>query len=476
MNTTMRRSKSLFAMAALLVAATIGTTAVAATVPNATEIQRGHYLAIAGDCVACHTAPGGKVYAGGLAVATPIGPIISTNITPSKTNGIGDYTLQQFSDAVRRGVRADGKRLYPAMPYTSYAQLTNADAQAMYAYFMHGVQPVDSRPPRTHLPFPFNIRLSMAAWNALFLDHKPFTPDPDASAAWNRGAYLVRGLTHCGTCHTPRNLMMAEESSRFLAGASLGTWFAPNITSDPGSGIGNWSEQAIVAYLKTGQAPGKAQAGGPMTEAIDNSFRHLTTTDLTAIATYLKTVPARHDAADSKSVDAWGSAYADLASIRGKALPKNPDEMSGAQLYDAYCSTCHQDRGQGSFDGGLPPLFHNTATGRSNTNNLVMVILDGIRWHTNGSGVHMPGFASELSDRQVATLGNYLTQHFGNPAVKVSVDQVRMLRSGGASSHLVLIAQVIVIAILVIIALIIATIVLALLRRSRRRADSAVSR
>ncbi|TAN03344.1 MAG: cytochrome c [Rhodanobacteraceae bacterium] len=444
----------------------------AATPPDAVQIQRGHYLAIAGDCVACHTAPGGKPYAGGLPVTTPIGPIFSTNITPSKKDGIGNYTLQQFSDAVRRGIRADGKRLYPAMPYTSYAQLTNADLDALYAYFMHGVQPVNTKPPRTHLPFPFNIRLSMAAWNALFLDHKPFVPDPKESPQWNRGAYLVRGLTHCGTCHTPRNLMMAEEPSHFLAGASLGTWFAPNITSDPTSGIGGWSEQAIVDYLKTGRAPGKAQAAGPMAEAVDNSFRYLTTDDLAAIATYLKTVPARRDPQDSKPVDTWGAAYADLASIRGKPLPKDPDDMSGAQLYDAYCSTCHQDRGQGSFDGGLPPLFHNTATGRSNTDNLVMAILDGVHLYGHGSTMQMPSFAGELTDRQVATLGAYVTQHFGNPSAKVSVDQVRRLRAGGAPSHLVLIAQVAVIVVLVIIALIIAFIILAIVRRRRRSTAS----
>lgn len=472
MSAMMRHRGRSCATLALLVFASISTRAMAAAGPDAAQIQSGRYLAIAGDCVACHTAPGGKSYAGGLPVATPVGSIIATNITPSKTAGIGRYTLQQFSDAVRKGIRADGKRLYPAMPYTAYAQLTDADVRALYAYFMHGVQPVDSSPPRTHLSFPFNIRLSMAAWNVFFLERKPFVPVPGKSAAWNRGAYLVRGLTHCGTCHTPRNLMMAEQSSRFLAGASLGTWFAPNITPDPNSGIGNWGEQAIVEYLETGHAPGQAQAGGPMAEAIDNSLRRLTTADLAAIATYLKTVPARHDAADSKPVDAWGTAYADLAGIRGKALPKNPDDMSGARLYDAYCATCHQDRGQGSFDGGLPPLFHNTATGRSNTDNLVMVILDGIHWHTDGSGVHMPGFASELSDQQLATLGNYLTQHFGNPSAKVSVDQVRVLRRGGAPSHLVLIAQVIVIAILVIIALIIGSIILALVRRSRRRTDS----
>jgi len=445
--------------------------AIAATAPasaaSAAEVQRGRYLALAGDCEACHTAPGGKPFAGELPVATPIGSIVSTNITPSRSDGIGGYTLQQFSDAVRKGVRSDGKNLYPAMPYTAYAQLDDADVRALYAYFMHGVQSVDRRPPPTRLPFPFNIRASMAFWNLLFLDHKPFAPDPKQSAEWNRGAYLVRGLTHCGTCHTPRNFFMAEQSSRFLSGASLGTWFAANITPDPNSGIGNWGDQDIVQYLQRGSAPGKGQAAGPMAEAVDHSLRHLTGADLDAIALYLKSIPARRDPNITRAADSWGGSYADLASIRGKPLPKKPDQMTGLQLYDAYCATCHQDRGQGSFDGGLPPLFHNTATGRRNTDNLVMVMLDGIAWRTDGSGVRMPAFAQELSDRQVATLGDYLTQHFGDPAATVTVDQVRMLRAGGPSSNLVLLARIGLAVAIVILITIIVAIVWALLRRRR---------
>jgi len=433
---------------------------------NAERVQRGKYLATAGDCVACHTAPGGKPFAGGLPLPTPIGDIIATNITPSKTAGIGNYTERQFSDALRRGIRADGRHLYPAMPYTAYAQITDADMQALYAYFMHGVAPVDSKPAPTRLPFPFNLRWSMAAWNMLFLDSKPFTPDPGKSAAWNRGAYLVRGLAHCSTCHTPRNLLMAEQPSRELAGGDVGTWHAPNITPDADSGIGNWSEAELVAYIKLGHATGRAQAAGPMAEAVDNSLQYLTAADLQAIATYLKTIPAQHDPADTRAVDDWGSASDELDSLRGVALPVDPDKMTGAQLYDAYCASCHQARGQGSFDGGLPPLFHNTATGRTNTNNLVMVILDGIRW-TDRSGVHMPGFANHLDDRQIATLAAYLIRHYGNPAAKVSVEQVRQLRAGGAPSHLVaLVRWAMAIVLLVILAIVILSV-----RRMRRRSS-----
>ena len=417
----------------------------AAPAPSSELVQRGKYLATAGDCVACHTAPGGKPMAGGLAIATPLGDIIATNITPSKTHGIGNYTEAQFRDALRKGLRDDGQHLYPAMPYTSYAQVTDEDANAMYAYFMQGVAAVDTAPAQaTALPFPFNVRLSMAAWNLLFLDSKPFAADASQSAEWNRGAYLTRGLAHCSTCHTPRNLLMAEDIKRELGGSVIGTWFAPNITPDANSGIGAWSPQEIADYMRLGHVANKAQAAGPMAEAVDNSLKYLTPEDLLAIATYVKSVPALHDPADTKPAHEWGAASNDLDSVRGVPWPKNRDQLTGAQLYDAHCATCHQASGQGSFDGGLPPLFHNTAVGRSNTNNLVMVVLDGIeRQATPGDPeVKMQGFRNIMSDVQVATLASYLTKQYGNPDVKVSAEQVRALRAGGAPSHLAFLAQV----------------------------------
>lgn len=419
--------------------------AVASGAANATPselVQRGKYLAMAGDCVACHTAPGGKAMAGGLALPTPIGAIVSTNITPSKTHGIGNYTEQQFRDALRKGVRADGQHLYPAMPYTSYALVSDDDAQALYAYFMQDVAPIDATPEQTTaLPFPFNIRLSMATWNLLFLDNKPFATDTSNSSEWNRGAYLARGLAHCSSCHTPRNLLMAEDRHRELGGGVVGTWFAPNITSDANSGVGGWSHNEIADYLRLGQVANKAQAAGPMAEAVDHSLRHLTAEDLRAIAVYLKSVPALHDTADTRPAHAWGAATNDLKSVRGVAWPKDRDQLSGAQLYDAHCATCHQASGQGSFDGGLPPLFHNTAVGRSNTNNLVMVLLDGIQRVGEQPEVKMQGFRRVMSDVQIATLASYLTKQYGNPEARVTAEQVKNLRAGGAPSNLVWLAR-----------------------------------
>ena len=413
---------------------------------DAALVQRGRYLATAGDCVACHSVGGGKPMAGGLALATPLGDIVSTNITPSTSHGIGNYTLRQFADALRKGVRADGAHLYPAMPYTAYATVTDADVAALYAYFMHGVAPVDAAPARrTDLPFPFSVRMSMAGWNLLFLDRKPFVADTAQSAEWNRGAYLANGLAHCTTCHTPRNALMAEDLSRNLGGSSLGTWFAPNITSDMQSGVGTWSTQELADYLRTGRAAGKAQAAGPMAEAIDHSLRHLSEDDLRAIATYVKSVPAVHDAADTVPAHARGGAVNGMAYLRGEALPTDPDKMSGAQLFDAHCATCHQAGGQGSFDGRLPSLFHNTVLGRANGDNLVMAMLDGVRREQeqgDAMETRMPAFRNALDDTQVATLATYLTATYGNPQAKVTADQVRTLRTGGPTSRLVTLARV----------------------------------
>ncbi len=442
--------------------------AFAADSNDAVLLQRGEYLATAGDCIACHSAAAGKPYAGGLAIATPLGKIVSSNITPSKTNGIGNYTLEQFDDALRRGVRADGQHLYPAMPYTAYAQLNDDDVKALYTYFQHGVTAVDSQPAATTLPFPFNIRLSMAAWNLLFLDGKPFVPDTSKSAEWNRGAYLVLGLAHCSACHTPRNVAMAEDSAQPLAGAVVSTWFAPNISNDPVSGIGGWSEAEIAEYLRSGRAVGKAQAAGPMAEAIDNSLSRLTDADRKAIAVYLKAGPIQHHAGDdTQAAYSWGQPALAIGADRGAARVGDTTLFNGAQLYDANCAACHQAHAEGTpawgKDGAaLPSLFHNTALGHANSNNLVMAMLDGVA--RKSDDVMMPSFRQQLTDQQIATLSNYLLQHYGNPAAKVTVAQVSQLRAGGASSSLLTTARVgIVVAVLLLL-----LIVLLVARRRRK--------
>jgi len=420
------------------------------------EIERGRYLATAGDCIACHTAPGGKSMAGGLALASPLGSIYSTNITPSKTHGIGNYTLEQFTDALRHGKRADGANLYPAMPYTAYAKTTDEDIAAMYAYFMQGVEAVDAAPAHTTaLPFPFNIRASLGVWNAIFHDATPYKADASQTPEWNRGAYLSQGLAHCTTCHTPRTSLMAEDSKRSLGGGEVGGWHAPNITSDAKSGIGNWSVDDLVLYMSGQPVPGKGPAAGPMAEAIDHSLKHLTPADLKAIAVYVKSVPVVSDSNVKQGADQFGKPVDDLDSIRGTALPQDYDAMTGAQIYDGYCASCHQAQGQGSDGDGLPALFHNTSLGHANSNNLVNVVLHGI--HRVGTDSVMPGFAHELSDKQVTALSNYLLTSYGNPEAKVTERQVAQLRdpaTAGADNTLLNLARAgMVVGVIVVLAL-----------------------
>jgi mono/diheme cytochrome c family protein len=411
-------------------------------------LQRGEYLARAADCAACHTAPGGKPFAGGLAISSPVGTIYSTNITPSISHGIGGYSEQQFDRALRRGVRADGANLYPAMPYTSYRIFTDADVQALYRYFTQAVAPVDTAAPRTALAFPMNIRASMIAWNLMFLSDGPLQPDPAQSEAWNRGRYLVEGAAHCGACHTPRGFLMQERQAELLAGGRVGPWYAPNITSDVNSGIGSWSQEDLVQYLRTGDARGKAQAAGSMGEAVEHSFQYLSDADLNAIATYVRTVPAIRDPADRSSRFSFGKASSDLGVLRGKsAISADAGTASGAELFQGSCASCHAPLGQGSKDGYYPSLFSNSALGSSNPNNLIATILNGVNRTTAKGQAYMPGFASgadglaALTDPEIVLLGNYLLEHYGRSGIALTAAQVAEVRRGGPSSSLIALAR-----------------------------------
>jgi mono/diheme cytochrome c family protein len=412
-------------------------------------VKRGEYLAIAADCGACHTAPRGKPFAGGLPISTPLGTIYSTNITPSADFGIGHYTEEEFSRALRRGVRRDGANLYPAMPYTSYAKFAEDDLHVLYLYFTRAVKPVEQRSPPTQLPFPMNMRISMMAWNLLFLDSATFAPDPHQSAEWNRGAYLVQGAAHCGTCHTPRGFLMQEEAGRALSGAQVGPWYAPNITSDPISGIGSWTMGDLVAYLRTGHLSGKAQAAGSMGEAVEHSFQHLAAADLDAIATYVKSISAVPDPAAGTSRFTAGKKFSELAELRGRAAvrPDSESAPGGAELFQGNCTSCHSAEGQGSKDGYYPSLFWNSATGSKNATNLIAAILYGVNRTTSGKQAFMPGFggrtsdANPLSDRDIVALGNYVLTRYGSADTTITEQQVAEERRGGPSSPLLALAR-----------------------------------
>ncbi|MGI4862267.1 MAG: c-type cytochrome [Janthinobacterium lividum] len=404
----------------------------AASVPNADAalVTRGAYLATAGDCIACHTAAHGKPYAGGLPMKIPmLGTIYTSNITPDPTTGIGGWTFADFDRAVRQGVSKDGHNLYPAMPYVSYAKLSDDDVKALYAFFQSGVAPVQHALPASDIPWPLDMRWPLKFWNLAFLKPGSYEMKTGRSAEWNRGAYLVQGLAHCGTCHTPRSVTMQEKAldetgTNYLGGAALAGWDAYNITSSKQAGIGNWTHAQLAQYLRTGSVPGVAQAAGPMGEAVEHSFSHLSTADIDAIATYIRTVPAVEDGSTRARQD-WGSEAKDVAALRGRALEATLDP---ARLYLGNCASCHQANGKGTPDAYYPSLLHNSTVGATHADNLVEVILHGVHRQTPGNDVGMPGFAQQLSDAQVAALASYVTQHFGNPAVKVSDKDVARLR------------------------------------------------
>ncbi|WP_217903878.1 c-type cytochrome [Bordetella genomosp. 5] len=398
----------------------------------------GEYLSIASDCVACHTVPGGKPYAGSYAIESPMGKIWSTNITPSREFGIGDYSLAEFSRAVREGVARDGHHLYPAMPYTAYATMTDADVEALYTFFMKEVQPVDTPTPKTALPFPFSVRDSMIVWNAINRPSGPFKADPAKSAEINRGDYLVNTLAHCAACHTPRDFLLAEDGGKALSGGPLGAWYAPNITSDPVSGIGGWSDAELYAYLRTGHVAGKAQAAGPMAEAIEHSLQHLTEPDLHAIVAYLKqTRPIA--GGETRPRYAFGGPDDSEARERGKHVR---DMDPGWRVYSATCATCHGARGEGT--ASYPSLFHNTATGAPDASNLIATILYGVHRKIDGhEDISMPGFGPQasyterLSDQQIADVSNYVLAHYGQAGNRITPQDVELARNGGPEPALI---------------------------------------
>lgn len=413
-------------------------------VPSANQVQtdvvkRGQYLSIAADCAACHTIPGStRLFAGGYAIQSPMGPIFSSNITPSRQFGIGNYSEEEFARAVREGINAKGQHLYPAMPYPSYTQMTDNDVHALYVYFMQGVAPVDTPAPETQLAFPFNVRASMAGWNALFLHKQRFTPDPAQDAAVNRGRYLVDTLAHCSECHTPRNSLMALQGgpARY-SGSQLGSWHAPNITSDEISGLGAWSDAEIAAYLKTGRLDGKAQAAGPMAEAVTNSLQYLTDDDIHAIVVYLRTLPPARNVGQTTTAFAHGAAAdTDSDTVGIRDIQVGMASMKGEELYANVCASCHQPTGLGTRDSFYPSLVHNTATGGASPDNLVAAILFGVDREAGGRRVLMPGFGPDseiqaLDDEQISLLANYVFRQFGNPALSVTSKDVSTIRNGG---------------------------------------------
>ncbi|PYG46755.1 mono/diheme cytochrome c family protein [Pantoea sp. AG1095] len=383
-------------------------------------IKQGEYLSRLGDCMACHTVSGKGDYAGGLAIESNLGTIYSTNITPDKEHGIGNYSEQQFSDAVRKGVLPDGSRLYPAMPYPDYAKISDADMHALYVYFMKGVKPSSEQPPETDLSFPFSQRWGMRFWNWAFTSDKPFQPIGGASEEVNRGAYIVESLGHCGSCHTPRGLGMNEKAldsgdDQFLAGGSLNSWDVPSLR-----GLPRWSEQEIVDYLQTGRND-KAAVGGEMKSVIEHSSSHMTDADLKAIAAYLKFLGG-NPPLQAYNVQKQQATEAKLTAAKGLS--------EGERLYIDNCGACHFVTGKGA-PGIFPELDQATIVNARDPSGLIHTILAGAQQPSTEkapSTLAMPGFAKRLDDDQVAKLATFIRQGWSNSAPAVTKDQVAEVR------------------------------------------------
>jgi mono/diheme cytochrome c family protein len=358
-----------------------------------TQVQRGEYLARAGDCISCHTASGGQALAGGGRLHTPFGYMLTPNITPDAATGIGLWSSDDFYRALHTGVNRTGEDMYPTMPYDFYTRVTREDSDAIYAY-LRNLNPMTSLIDVNHLHFPFDERWTMGGWRELYFKAGTLTPSPDKSAAWTRGAYLVEGLGHCSGCHSPRNLLGAIDKSKEFAGAVIDGWFALNLSEDITTGLGSWSIDDIATYLKTGALKGKTTAIGPMAEVVHNSLQYLTDSDLRAMAEYLKAIPR------------------DSTLRTGRREP-DATRAQGANLYINHCVGCHQSMGRG-ITGVFPPLAGNGVVLASDSADILKIILLGIP--PQSGLVAMPSFAGSMSDQQIAALANYVRTSWGNSA------------------------------------------------------------
>jgi len=399
--------------------------ALALAQPDSATLKRGEYLAIAGDCSACHRNPdNGHPFSGGYRISSPLGDIIATNITPSRVNGIGNYSLADFRRVMREGRRRDGSYLYPAMPYTAFASLTDEDIAALYAWFMTGVPAEDHQVPATQLPFPFSWRAMMALWNGLFLSPQPLASGSAEAIGDARGEYLVKTLGHCGSCHTPRNVLMAEKSASFLRGGAVGSWQAPDLTQ---ARLYAWSESELATYLKTGSLPGKAIAAGEMATVVENSFSRLTDSDRRSVARYLLTLghaPADAHAAPTpppRAIAAFETGPS--ATLRGAI---GGEQMSGAQLYNAACASCHGAQGEGSRDAPqtFPRLTGTSAVLNADPANLIMTVAEGVDRTTVSGHAFMPAFSSQMSSAELARLLDYVSTQFGAAGRHITEEQV----------------------------------------------------
>jgi mono/diheme cytochrome c family protein len=377
--------------------------------PSAEDIAHGKMLVEAGNCGGCHTADPAKPFAGGNRIETPFGAIYAPNLTPDRDTGIGAWSNEDFRRALREGVAPNGSRYYPAFPYPYFTKLTRDDIFAIRAY-LATLTPVSNKVAPPDLRFPFNFRVVMRAWDALFFKPGIFEPDQNKSPAWNRGGYLVTGLAHCGACHTPKNMFGADRHGRGLSGGQVAGWFAPRLDGAARSGLKSWSADDIVEYLQSGRN-GRSHAGGLMAEIVLNSTSKMSDGDARAIATYLKELPA-------------GQREPEVIA------PTEAEMAAGRAIYDHACVSCHELDGSGA-PRIYPPLPGNALLQSADPSSTLRIILDGAQSITTQRAPNagsMPGYAKQLSDQQLAEVTNYIRNAWGNSASLVTADQVAKAR------------------------------------------------
>ena len=373
-------------------------------------VARGHYLTVAGDCAACHTDPGGQPFAGARPIRTPFGIIYSANITPDPKTGIGKWTEAEFYQSMHKGIAHGGKNLYPVFPYTYFTRMSRADVDAIWAY-LQTLPPTYQVKPANKLPFPLNIRPLMALWNALFFRPREFRPNPNMTAEWNRGAYLVWGAGHCGGCHTPKNFLGADRNRRALQGYTLDDWAAMDLTGDGRVGLASWSRDDIVEYLRSGRNA-RTTASGGMQEVIYDSTSRMSDSDLVAVATYLKSLPAR-------------------SRMKEVRPPEEATMRAGQAIYEDNCTACHGSNGEGQ-PRHFPPLAGDSAVQAEDPTTITRLILEGSRsvpTPAKPTAPAMPPFAWKLSDTQIASVATFVRNSWGNSAPSVARSKVAKLRS-----------------------------------------------
>ncbi|HEX2528103.1 MAG TPA: cytochrome c [Geminicoccus sp.] len=400
------------------------TAARAALPPGHESVERGEYLARAADCAACHTLASGKPYAGGLPFKLPFGTIYASNITPDKQTGIGDWTDAEFVRAMQHGIDRDGQNLYPAFPYASYALMSTEDLLAIKDY-LFSMEPVRKETPPSELSFPYNQRYLMRAWNLLFVPGDRLTPDPERPADWNRGAYLVEAMGHCGECHTPRNLLFAQDSGKKFAGAVTAGWKAYNISSDKETGIGNWTDQQLADYLAQGHAEGRGAASGSMAEVVEYSTQYLTQDDIRAMVAYLRTVPPQ-DSGDATIVHDNPPAVA-----ASSQLTPPPEQLAspslGLTVFQGACASCHGWNGEGIQHPHAALVGAQTVNDPEGTN-LLQVLIHGSHMRTREGDVFMPAFGKAYTDAELAAVANYVIGHFGAKEARITPADVAAAR------------------------------------------------